>query len=515
MVKTSRPASIEAGLSSSVAALLVAILVFAPLIKGGNRPLPLLLLELAAVALISILALQPALWPRLGRRLLIFVGCLVALPLLQIIPLPEALWAQLPGRAYYAQALNEVGATPRYPALSLIPSATEAAWLTLLVPVAVFLATISVDRNRLRNLANLFIGLALIQAVIGLAQYGSGWVAVFWPGGEGVVRAQGTYANPDHLAGLLEMALPVALALLVANFQHGQGTTSRATRTLNLRQRIARIFGSGFRVNQFALYGAATIGILLGLIFSRSRTGIALAMLGIPICAALFSRHVGGQRSNRLITIFSVIGLALAAVIGLAPVLSGFSAKALTDPYRWSIYVASLEGIRELLPFGSGFGTYPWIFRRFHPGDVPQFVNHAHNDYLEWLLEGGIPAALLLISGIGLYVLRWRAVWPRNEQWSSYDFLRMGAGIGLLLISLHGLLDFNMHIPANAIYFAFLAGIFFHPETPDRGTMPPRKPEPKPLAQDKPKPTRVAIAAPPPSEAVPPKEEAIRNPFAD
>ena len=42
--------------------------------------------------------------------------------------------------------------------------------------------------------------------------------------------------------------------------------------------------------------------------------------------------------------------------------------------------------------------------------------------------------------------------------------MKVGAGIGILLMMLHGLTDFNLHIPANAIYFAFLAAVFFYPQ---------------------------------------------------
>jgi O-antigen ligase len=180
-----------------------------------------------------------------------------------------------------------------------------------------------------------------------------------------------------------------------------------------------------------------------------------------------------------------------------------------TDPYRWSIYIGTLQGIWEFFPAGSGFGTYPSVFRRFHPGDVPQFVNHAHNDYLEWIFEGGLPAALLMLVLLALYILRWREIWPREEHWSPYSFMRISAGIGLFLIGLHGLIDFNLHIPANAVYFAFLAGVFFHPEAPSLQ----RHAAPLPKAR-----AGAAPPQPPPPASVPEAQPAaaqIRNPFAD
>ena len=501
-----RPASNEAGLAFSGFAILGAMLIFAPLIMGGNRPLPLLILELAATALLCLLLIRPGFEKHLPRPLLIALGALVALPLVQLLPLPEFVWNWLPGREFYATASGAAGATPRYHAVSLIPYVTESALLVLLVPVSVFLATVSTSEAQLKQLINLFIGLAVIQAIIGLAQFGTGSMTVLASlEGEGVSAAHGTYPNSDHLAGLLEMALPVVLGLLIANIQIGGGTPARANRKPPLRQRISRLFSSGIRFNQVAIYAAAGFAILLGLTFSHSRTGVSLTMLGILVCALVFGRWVGGQRSSRLITAFTVIGVALALEIGLSSVLGRFTGKGMTDDLRWSIFAGTIQGIREFFPIGSGFGTYPSVFRRFQPGNVPEFVNHAHNDYLEWLFEGGLLAGILMIVFLVLYILRWRRIWPRGEYCPPYDFMRISAGIGLLMMGLHGMVDFNLHIPANAVFFSFLAGVFFHQAIParqERSTRPPKVREEPTL-----KPVPVKLPEPVAAD--------IRNPFAD
>jgi len=503
-----RPASDEAGLAFSGVAILGAMLIFAPLIMGGNRPLPLLILEVAATGLLGLLLLRPGFKQHLSRPLLIALGVLVALPIVQLLPLPEFVWNWIPGRDFYAAASSAVGSPPKYRALSLIPNATESAFLALLVPVAVFLATVSTSEAQLKQLINLFIGLAVIQAIIGLAQFGTGSMTVLASlEGEGVSAAHGTYPNSDHLAGLLEMALPVVLGLLIANIQIGGGRQARSTRKTPIRQRISRLFSSGIRFNRVAIYAAAGFAILLGLTFSHSRTGVSLAMLGILVSSLVFGRWVGGQRSSRLITAFTVIGVALALEIGLSSVLSRFTSKGMTDDLRWSIFAGTIQGIREFFPIGSGFGTFPAVFRRFQPGNVPEFVNHAHNDYLEWLFEGGLLAGILLIVFLVLYLLRWRKIWPRGEYCTPYGFMRIAAGVGLLMMGLHGLVDFNLHIPANAVFFAFLAGVFFHPEVPAQ-QVPVAPPKKVPVVA-RPEPPPVVVAAPQPADAQ------IRNPFAD
>ncbi|MBS1213988.1 MAG: putative binding-protein-dependent transport system protein, partial [Proteobacteria bacterium] len=357
-----RPASAEAGLAFSGVAILGAMLVFAPLIKGGNRPLPLLILELAATALLVVLLLRPDFKQHLSRPLLIAIGALVALPLVQLLPLPEFAWNWLPGRDFYTAPSSAIGTIPGHRAISLIPDATESALLVLLIPVAVFLATVSTSEAQLKQLINLFIGLAVIQAIIGLAQFGTGSLTVLWPPEGGRIgSAYGTYPNYDHFAGFLEMALPLVLALLIAHIDFGSHKAPRHQRRQNLRQRLAQLFASGIRFNAVAIYSGAALAILLGVIFSRSRTAIALVMLGILLCALLFGSRVGGQRSTRLVTLFTVIGFALALEIGLAPVLARFADGGLVDHTRLSIFAGTIQGIREFFPFGSGLGSYPAV----------------------------------------------------------------------------------------------------------------------------------------------------------
>ena len=508
MTSQSRPASTEAGLTFYSFAILGAMLIFAPLIKGGNRPLPLMILEISSVALLFSLLVRLEFNKHLSKAFLSALAALVALPLIQLLPLPDSVWSLLPGRDLYAEAASSVGASVRG-AVSLIPTATNAAFLVLLIPLAVFLATVSTSAVQLKHLVNLFIALATLQAVIGLAQYGTGSLTVFWPqeGGR-ISSALGTYPNYNHFAGFLEMALPLALALLVANVDFGSRKAQQSSRRDSLRQRLRKIFSGGLRVNAVAFYSAAALAILLGIVFSRSRTGIALAMLGILLCALIFGAHMGGAtRSKRLITLFGVIGFALALEIGLLPVLARFSDGGVVDHVRLSIFSGTIQGIWEFFPFGSGLGTYPAVFRRFQPDDVPLFVNHAHNDYLEWLFEGGLASAILMLAFATFYLLRWREIWPTgNNRWTRITFLRAAAGISLLLMGMHGLIDFNLHIPANAAFFAFVAGVFFHAGETERLPDESRKSEvTKPVTESKPQPPV------PWREPVP----EVPNPFAD
>ena len=487
---------------------LAALLIFAPLFQGGNRPLPLLVMELTALALLVGLAWRP--WPDWRsppRSLWVVLALLGLLPLAQLLPVPLAIWASLPGREFYAEALRQAGAAHEWRALSLIPTATEASWLALLPPLAVLVVALGLDSRRLLTLLLVFLGVAVAQALLGLIQYGDGPDSPFRFGNTLMgASASGTYINRNHLAGLLGMALPVALALLAATVGHG--VRRHVSRRRGLRQWLVRF--SITRLNQATLYGLAALAIVLGLIFTRSRSGVGLAILGILLCTLLFANRLGGRNIYGLMGTFSAIALGLASAIGLAPVWARFTDQDPLGDARWAIFDATTRAIGEFFPLGSGAGTYEEVMRRFHPPDfVGVTINSAHNDYLEWLLEGGLLAGLLIAIWLWLYARQWGRVWKRGE-WTTFRFAQAGAGIALLLLMLHSLVDFNLRIPANALYAALLAAVFLHrsavAEQPQGGRVR------KTLDDDDGGGGGERPVAPPPARTIPPENQI--NPFA-
>ncbi|MDG4597924.1 MAG: O-antigen ligase family protein [Candidatus Contendobacter sp.] len=447
---------------------LVALLTFAPLFRAGNRPLPLLVMELVALALLvwRFWAPSPTEQP-LSRPARVFLALLFLLPLAQLLPVPLDSWASLPGRAFYAEALRQADAGDADGsgrAVSLIPAATETAWLAMLPPLAVFLATIHLTGQRLLRLVLVFLSIATVQALLGLIQYGDGPNSVFRFGNFSMGdSASGTYISRNHLAGLLEMALPVSLALLMATVGHGRpphASGGRGRRGRTFRQWLARF--NVARINQAAVFGTVAIAILLGLIFTRSRAGVSMAMLGILLCTLMFSHRLGGRNVYGLMGTFTAVGVGLASLIGLAPVWTRFTLEDPLEDGRWKIFDATVQAIGEFFPLGSGAGTFEAVMRRFHPADFPGVtINRAHNDYLEWLLEFGLMAGVLIAAWLLFYARQWGRVWGRGD-WTPLRFAQAGAGIALWLMLLHSLADFNLRIPANAVFTAFLAAVFFH-----------------------------------------------------
>ena len=494
------------------ALLLGILLVFAPLLRGGTDPLALVALELLALALLVAVLWRPSARLITAREVLALLA-LAAFPLVYLVPVSADLLAWLPGRDRYLDGLRLVGdgVLPATLHPSLAPYASEAAWLTLLLPIAVFLAARSLPTERLLLLIKVMLGVAALQATLGLMQFGGGRASGLYLGMTFTHfdSAVGTYTNRNHLAGLMEMVLPITLALLLYSVGRDASEANSAGRRHRWRRRLS--FFSTIRGHAAFAYGVLALLVLVGVVFSRSRAGISLSILGVLLAVGLFARRLGGNNVYGLAGTLVVIAVGVGVAIGLVPVLDRFSVEGALADARWTMFSATVDGIGAFFPLGSGPGTFPAVFPSFQPVELGRwFINRAHNDYLEWLFEGGIGAALLILLLVGLYLFQWGLI-MKASVWSRFRFVQVGAGIGILLLALHELVDYNLHTPANIIYFAFLAGVFFSDSERElggqRGKSSRRTPRMDLAGRVTPAPGPVTPAALPPDQ--------IRNPFLD
>lgn len=439
--------------------LAAAMLVFAPLMKGGNRPAPLLILEVAAVGGLALIAWRGASLPGVLVPLRVAIGLLVAVPLLQLIPLPADLWADLPGHAPYAHALRFAGeqasAAPR--PLSLHPRATEYSWLVLMVCLGMFVFTLSQSRGQLHKLARVFVAMALLEATLGLMQLGAtkdSWMALGNPYAGG--HATGTYVNRNHLAAMLAMALPMGIALWAMEtlLPRGQDGARLREHPRHADRRIAR------RI----VLSLLLLLIVTALLFTSSRSGIGSGLLVASLAILTLVWRANSLAARIACGATAVATLIFAIYIGLTPVLERFSPGQLSLGYegRERITAAAMAAGLDFLPFGSGLGTFADVFRRYQGEGLSAYIDHAHNDYAELFVELGVAGIAVIALAALAYVLQWSRLWDDTSS-RGLRRIQVAAGLGMLAMIIHAASDFNFHIPANAIYFAFLCGIFFTP----------------------------------------------------
>jgi O-antigen ligase len=454
-----------------------AFLILAPLYKAGNRPLPLLLLELAATGfLVVILSVHRA--PiALPRAMWAAIAILLVYPLIQLFPLPQSWWEMLPGHAVYAAVAERFAAgeaTGVWRAISVIPTESEAGWLAMLPALACLLAAKRLSPAHAARLLLIMAIFAGLESFLGLLQVGAGGESFLYLGNKTAYgAATGTFVNRNHLAGMLAMMLPVMVGLLVFSMRPGRRHRKRSDKSEVFAQR--------------AILFASAVMVLLCLLFTRSKAGIVTAFVGLVCSAIVLVRAraaTEGTRRTRLATglviTMVVVAIVLAIVIGIAPILQRFEPGNMggLGQGRLEMYAATLRAAMEFLPFGSGLATFADVFPRFQLGNgFGGFVDHAHNDYLQAFMELGLAGPIVIVLLLVAYGSRMvELLWRQGGR--SFTLLQLGAAVGMLPMILHSLFDFALHMPANAMWFATLAGVMFHrgvdPRDPIEGEL--RKP---------------------------------------
>ena len=415
---------------------------------GPNRPG--IRARCAQIALLAAIALAP--WP---------YGCAQEtwrFALAAVLLLASALWwsdraagqHKSTALAVAALGLPALGVLQIALGTSVSPIATAEATLELAAFLAALVtcADMARDRRMALSIAAALLAGASAQAVFGVVQSTVAPKTIYGVAPAIAQTPFGSYVNHNHFAGLIEMAVPLAIGWSLGLWRRASGPTPAA----------------------IAL-GGLGLGLAAAVLASRSRGGL-VALLGAMASLGLlwWIRHSRGER-RRLDML--VAGVASAAVLAFAwlAVPGDTRAHLLTvagkatdssQSYRLDIATATLRLASSRPLMGVGLGAYDDAvpaFKRAH-GDVR--TTHAESDVLQLLAEVGVLG--IVACGVLAFVLFGRV---RRQQEERGDPIRRGIALGALAgvmgLALHSLVDFNLHIPANALMFVGLLGLCVAP----------------------------------------------------
>lgn len=436
---------------SRIWAALLVVTVLLAIVAGGSTEAQsaaffafrLLCVVLMAVGLVRLLRVRLSTMEVFGLAL---AAAAIGLVSLHLLPLPFTVFSELPGREFAVTAFSAAGISPRWMPLSLNPEATRASLLALLPPAALFVATLSAGmRARWAMAAGVLAG-ACASAFLGLLQRLQGATSgLYLYEISNFGSATGFFSNRNNFAILLCVAVPLTWGI-----------------TLNLlrsqRFHPAFVYSAG---------AAMMIVLLTGIAASNSRSGILLGMLALALSAALVwtPAHSSSRRSfrNRLF-LFAVLGGAL--VIGQFGMV-GILRVVETDPlaeYRADITRVTLRAAASYFPVGSGFGTFRDVYAMHEtPATMlSAYVNHAHNDWLELWLEGGLPAASLMACLLALFLTQTLRMWRPGGPYASH-ILSRAANVGVLVLLAHSFAEYPLRMPALLSVFAILMAFILTP----------------------------------------------------
>jgi O-antigen ligase len=319
------------------------------------------------------------------------------------------------------------------------------AFLLLLNYVIIYYLVIHTvhSRGKLRGLLWVILGTGGFLAIYGLLKF-SGLTIFPWFYYDDLPdfgALTSTYGNPNNIAGFFEMAIPLVLGLLLAD--------RRGRRSQIMYLPMLLLFG-------------------IALILTLSRGGWTCTMLGLLffLSMLLFSEEFPRRRMAIILTCSSIVAV-LVLLSSFPAVQELLTVRQIVDQAggldgRMQISKAVVVMIQEKPFLGFGPGTFAYSFLQYQPPGIQGWYTLAHNDYVHFIAETGILLAVIMVWMI--IALFWHGF---NKLHNPSLFIRgatLGSMAGIFAILCHSLVDFNLHIPANALFFTVLAAIVAAPE---------------------------------------------------
>jgi O-antigen ligase len=419
---------------------------------------PLTVVPILAAAAALPLVTRPRLFTSSHRFADLTLAACLAVVWAQLVPLPPGLRDRLSPHAAAVQAALAVGGAPRgWAPLSLHPEATLwAAALATALAAIFWCARMQFERHGgrtrvVRSIAAAGLGLAVLtfvqRAITPGLMYG-----VVAPERNPSLQPLGPFVNRNDFAAWVIMALPVVLGYIVAR------VTSRP-RALTVNELIDR------RMTWLVLSACLLTAALFASLSRSGLIGVSVAFLGLIAYGG--TRHTGPGYAGmtppasrwRWTAAALLFLISMAAGFGSLPALAGRVGEAIPSGLggRIGVWQQTWPMARDFWLTGVGAGAFERGMLVYQQSTRLIFLNHAHNEYLQVLVEGGlllaVPAALLAAAAVGEIRTGLR------KDRSALVWLRVGAAAGLAAIAAQSIWDTALRMPANGVLFAIIAAL--------------------------------------------------------
>ena len=417
----------------------------------------------AAAWLVTIVAVLAGARVTVGRAtpvLLLLVAAL-ALALLQLVPMPPQMWQALPGRHVLVQGAALAGEAQVWRPWSIVPDATINAASALIVPIATWLLATNLGERERRWLPAMLLCLVGASAFVGLLQFTGALqnnpLVNDTPGQVG-----GTFANRNHFALCLAMGCLLAPVWGVADARRSALCAPIAWGMVLLF--LLTLLASGSRAG----FGLGIMALLLGLLLSRDAMRQMLARYPRWVFPALVAGIVAVVA---LFVLLSVVADRAVSINRLFDVDQGQDMRGRGLP-------VVLAMIGAHFPVGSGLGSFDPMFRIHEPFSLlkPTYFNHAHNDFLEVVLDAGLPGLVLLLAALGWWIWASIRVW-RADAGAGFVQAKLGSAM-LFLVIVASLFDYPARTPMMmammviaALWLSWGAAVVASSALPERGQL--------------------------------------------
>ncbi|MDM8536282.1 O-antigen ligase family protein [Desulfobacterales bacterium HSG17] len=307
--------------------------------------------------------------------------------------------------------------------------------------IAVFYLVIHTigTRSQFRQIVYVILGVGTFLSVFGLIKQSGFNPFPWWEYtniGQNIRRLSATYGNPDHLAGYMEMAIPVGLGFLITGIKEGK--------------RVLLVFAVLLMVTAliFSMSRGGWIGLLLGLFF--------MAIILIQSQYFKYKKITAG-----LILCFLVIALVIISSTDVVMRAKTFEQGEDVVDNRVTVWKGILDMIPDYALLGSGPGTFAFVFTQYQPPGLRAHFTMAHNDFLHFLSELGF--AFIIIAVWIILMFYWKGLKKMQKKSRLVRGVTLGSMSGITAMLIHSAGDFNLHIPANALLFSCIAALTLLP----------------------------------------------------
>ncbi len=385
----------------------------------------------------------------------ILFALVIVWAIFQFLPWAPAAWIH----PMWGEAEKLLPGLAMRPAISIDPESSRTAIVHLLTYAAIFWLSFRCCQRAAmaRLLVRCVAAIGTVYAAWGLAVYWAGNLYVLWfskwayPG-----DLTSTFVNRNSYAAYTGLSLVALVGLFVEEIV--RRIDFRESRRMQLRMLV-----EGLTVQSIWVIS----GILIcttAMLLTHSRGGASATgagLLGLIVMASLVPSLKGPWR--KWFALAFVLGAIAALLFSGTETVTRLADTSWDLEGRHEIFQLTLQAITNNPLIGTGLATFKSIFPTYRTEDLPLLVDLAHNDYLENMMELGIPAALLLFASVFWLIFQCAVGAFRRHRDAIVPCIAVGASV---LIALQSLVDFSMQIPAVAMSYLLLIGAGVAQATP-------------------------------------------------
>ncbi|WP_340588089.1 O-antigen ligase family protein [Erythrobacter alti] len=403
----------------------------------------------------SVFVLAYVVWKMPTERLrevkwpLILLGALAFTMLLQLVKLPPSIWQDFAGRDIVYRIGVAAGMGDVWRPVTFSPASTWNSLASLTVPAAALVLLAWMKRSEWRQALWIFVGIGALSALMGIMQLvlpesDNLYLYAITNAGEAV----GLFANRNHNAIFCGVALLAAIDRLQEDWSASE---------------------LPFRIGGSAVAALLVIGILV----NASRAGLLVLVLVFALASlrqlASLRKAKGSLILRLLWLVLPVLGAGLLAVaLFTQDRLAGLTRLIEKDPLdeqRTQLFPYFLEMLRDHMPWGAGFGAFEQAYRVIEPAELlgPRYLNQAHNDWIQFFIEGGVAAVVIFVL---FALLVARAAISVLRKKTGNDATRRQTLLALMLLALFAvgsLVDYPLRTPLGMIFAVYCLAIAFRP----------------------------------------------------